>query len=587
MVEAAAERKQKVRALLERLAGLAEGLGLASTAREIRDDRMPKLDEERLLVVVLGEFNRGKSTLVNALVGRPVLPVGITPTTAALTHVRHGKTLAAELVRDGGRREAVDPARLEALVAAEPGGAPNGVDHVEVRVPAPWLGEHVTLVDTPGVNDLSDLRADITYGYVPRADAVLFLLDATQVLTASERRFLEERVLRSCRDRMVFVVSKSDLVTPEELEQAVAFARRHLATLAPEAPLFPVAAKRALPGRDGATDAGLGALRAHLEKSLGAERRRLVLDHALADASRLAAFLRQGLAMRRRSLELPLADLEERTRRAEAQLAAGRQALAAAAGTVRTEAAGLKARVRQDLAAFTADLTAALPREIDAAEAADVERYLGGFLQDVWRRWLEAEGETLAGELERIAEAVLAVASESAAALADKVAAEVEVAPSRLELHTSSFKYDASVFALGALGTTVFLFVNTLVGGLLALSAPIAALLLRGRVAQEIKAEAKDRAPEAARKIAATLGPKLDEVVDGFAGRLEVFIVEAGAALARGIAEVLEGALAERRRLAEAAETASSAAGLDGALASLKAIDEEIAELRQGVWLPA
>jgi uncharacterized protein YaaN involved in tellurite resistance len=135
---------------------------------------------------------------------------------------------------------------------------------------------------------------------------------------------------------------------------------------------------------------------------------------------------------------------------------------------------------------------------------------------------------------------------------------------------------------LGALGTTILLFVNTLAGGLMTLAAPVLALILRGKVAQEVKAEARQAAPEAVTKAAAALAPKLDEIVDQFVQRLQEFIAEAGAALARGIAEVLERALAERRSHAES--VAPSAEALDQSLLALKAIEEHIAEIRQAVW---
>ncbi len=86
--------------MLADLGALAERAGLAYVARDIRDTRLPKLDDERFTVVVLGEFNHGKSTFINALLGAPVMPTGITPTTAVLAHVMHGP----QRDRDAGRR---------------------------------------------------------------------------------------------------------------------------------------------------------------------------------------------------------------------------------------------------------------------------------------------------------------------------------------------------------------------------------------------------------------------------------------------------------------------------------------------------
>jgi GTPase SAR1 family protein/polyhydroxyalkanoate synthesis regulator phasin len=592
-----AARKAAIREVLGRLADAAAAAGLESCAHDIRQVRIPKLDQGRFSLVVLGEFNHGKSTFINALLAltdpwaagagqmqpalEPLLPVGITPTTAVLALIRHGETLVAEAVFEDGRRQVIESANLaDWLTVAGAQAGNESLSHVEIEHPAPFLRGQITVVDTPGVNDINEQRADITYGYVPRADAALFLLDATQILTASERRFIEERILRSCRDRLVFVVSKADLLDDAELDEATQFARRHLSGLVSAPAVFPVSAKRALAGD--LAGSRLQPLLAHLRLTLGAERVRLLLDHALQDAGRLAAFVRDSLGMRRRSLELPPEDLAARVAHAQERLKEGRRALDQAASGVVAEAAALKARVRQDLADFARDFAAALPPEIDGVEAADVRRYLGPFLQDTWKAWLEGEGERMAAELDRLAEQAIEVANQRVERLTRAIADELSSPEARLHIAVDTFKYDASVFALGALGTTIFLFVNTLAGGLMTLAAPVLALILRGKVAQEVKAEASRAAPEAVTKAAAALAPKLDDIVDQFVRRLQEFIAEAGAALARGIAEVLESALAERRLHAES--VAGSVDALDQSLLALKGIEERIAEIRQSVW---
>src|SRR5207253_3619287 len=107
---------------------------------------------------------------------------------------------------------------------ASEGGPTGAIQHIELQVPSAVLEHRVTIVDTPGVNDINEQRAEITYGYLPRADAAVFLLDATQILSASERQFLEERILRSTRERLVFVVAKADLLNEGELAETRAFA---------------------------------------------------------------------------------------------------------------------------------------------------------------------------------------------------------------------------------------------------------------------------------------------------------------------------------------------------------------------------
>jgi hypothetical protein len=217
-------------------------------------------------------------------------------------------------------------------------------------------------------------------------------------------------------------------------------------------------------------------------------------------------------------------------------------------------------------------------------EPGDIRRYLGFFLQDNWKAWLEAEGDRVAEELDRLAEKVIQVANESVEDVARGVSAELGPSDAQLHITVDTLKYDASVFALGALGTTIFLFVNGVVGGLLTAAAPVLAFILRGRVGQEIKIEAKAQAPAAVDRVAAVLGPKLDEFIDAFAARLSEFVAQAGDALARGIAEVLDGALKQRREAVDAADAHPEAAAIDERVKELRAIDESIAELRQQVW---
>ena len=598
------EKKAAIRAVLTDLAAAADAAGLPWMARDVRDTRLPKLDDERLSMVVLGEFNHGKSTFINALLGTPLLPTGITPTTALLSHVTHGARAGATAITDSGERVPIDAAALADHVtvdglakggggngkggagsgkgAGQAGKRPAAIHHIEVTHPSPLLANRLTIVDTPGVNDINEQRADITYGYLPRADAAVFLLDATQILTASERQFLEERILRSTRDRLIFVIAKADLLDDAELAETVRFARQHLAAIVPEPAIFPVSARRALAGDRAGS--GLDAFVAALGTTVAHERRRLLLDNALADATRLCAFIRQSLAIHRRSLELPVPELQDRIARAQERLHSGKKVLESAAETVRAETSALKARVRQDLADFTGELRGAVTADIDAVDAADIRKYLSFFVQDTWKAWTEAEGERIAGELERLAEQVIQVANENVREVAGGVINDLGPSQTKVDIKVDTLKYDASVFALGALGTTVFLFVNTLAGGVLALAAPVLAMVLRGRVATEVKAEAKEQGPVAIDRVAALIGPKLDEIIDGFGARLLEFVSQAGDALSRGIADVLDQALRERRAADDQHAAGVDVKQIDASISNLRAIEERIAEIRQRVW---
>lgn len=575
----AEEIKATLCGIFEDLAARAASAGLQSTARDIREARLPKLQEERFSLVVLGEFNHGKSTFLNAFLKEDLLPMGATPTTAAVAEIRHGDRFAAQAISESGQKKKLSREVVgEWLRGNEVFAQDDPTDRIEIRMSSPALVDRLTVVDTPGVNDLSEQRADVTYGYVPRADAIIFLLDGTQILSASERRFLQERVLRTTQDRLIFVIGKADLLDEDERKEVETFARDELGQIVPAPAIFFVSGKRALKNPD--DDAtGMAALREHLHKSLGIDRQRLILDHAVADADRLVRFVRQSLAMRHASMQLPREELEQKVALAKSKLADGHKALAQAKATIIAQSAALKARIQQDLTATVARLQDSLPGELRKADAQDVQAYLAPFLQDTFSAWVQSQGTVLATTLEALAEKVVAIATEKLDAVAAELARDLNMDREAFQIAPPAMPYEASVFALGALGSTALLFVNTMMGGAVALLTPALAALVRAQALREAKEKGMKKAPELVAGVAAEISPKLDQVVDEFADKLEAFITEAGAALARGIAEVLQGALDARTGHGD-----EVAVDEVEAAAALRQIETTLVDLRQNLW---
>lgn len=579
LLEKHQQQKQAIAAALEALAQLAGDVGMKSLRADLVDTRLPKLRDERFNLVVLGEFNHGKSTFVNALLGADVLPTGITPTTAAINHVIWAARPSARAVLADGPEVTIPAGKLAEWVTVD-GGRAESTRFVEVGHPAKILENKVTLVDTPGVNDLNEQRAEVTYGYVPRADAVIFLLDAGQALKESERAFLASRVLERSRDRMIFVVGKVDLLTESELADVLAYVREHLARLVDDPPIFAVSARKALAGD--AAAGRMAPLTDHLARFLSEDRGRILLDNAAGDALSTASYLAQNLSLKQHALSLSLAELEGRVGRAREQLAATQEQLGQLHGKIVAEGAAVKAQIRMELERFTSRFLEALPEQIDLADAQDVKRFLPLFVQDKFKEWAEKEGEHVGKLLEHLAEEIIALASENAAQATAALADRLGPGDTRIEMDVDSFKYDLSVYAVGALGTGVMVFVNTLVGGLLTLAAPILAIVLQSKVSAEIKDQAKERAPEAVRRASAAIGPHFERLVDEFCTRLEDFVTSAGDKLYRGISEVLDQALTERR--AQGAELGPQKAATEAQLAQLAETKEELTKLRAQLW---
>lgn len=571
-------------AVLERyraLADIADAVGMTTLARDLRVSRVPKLEGERFHVVVLGEFNHGKSTFVNALLGHDVLPTGITPTTAAINHVVYSAVPRARVVMNAGEVLDLTPSEIKEWVTVA-GGRAGDVAHVELGYPVELLRDNIVLVDTPGVNDLNEQRAEVTYGYVPRADAVLFLLDAGQALKDSEREFLSSHMLDGSRDRLIFILGKMDLLSEEERSAVTAYVREGVARLAPGAPVFPLSAKSWLIRRD--TESGMPALLEHLGKFLAADRARILLDNAAVDAARTAGYLEQNLGVRLRAWDLTIDELEERVAAVRKQLDASKRTLDELHVRIDADASAIKAHVGQDLDAFAQSFVAAIPAQLDAVDADDIKRYLPGFIEDKFKEWAELEGAKLAAMMERLAEEVITITNQNVAAASAALAERLGPGDTQVNIDVDSFKYDVGIYAIGALGTTVLLFVNVFAGGLLTLAAPILAVVLKSKVAGDIRLQAKEKVPGAIFHAAAAMKPHFDQCVDDFSSRLREFVTTAGNTLYKGIGEILERTIDERRRRGGEAEELKAATAEQ--IAQVSALRTALGELRTELWKP-
>lgn len=169
---------------------------------------------ELFLLVIVGEFNSGKSAFINALVGEEVMPEGVTPTTAVINLLRYG------------------PEQTEAML-------PDGI--IQRTFPAEFLKE-ITVVDTPGTNAIIREHEALTQSFVPRSDLVLFVTSADRPFTESEREFMSE--IREWGKKIVIILNKIDLLRDEDSKQkVVAFVRDSIQRLLGFTPeVFPISA---------------------------------------------------------------------------------------------------------------------------------------------------------------------------------------------------------------------------------------------------------------------------------------------------------------------------------------------------------
>ncbi len=281
------------RGLLGEVASALDRSDVAPDERGALADSLRQLDELFLLVVV-GEFNAGKSAFINALLDRQLLAEGVTPTTAKIHLLSWGET--------------------------EGHGA---VDAVTERVTAPVeILRQLSLVDTPGTNALDRSHEALTTHYVPRADLVFFVTSADRPFSESERLFLER--IREWGKKVVVAVNKIDILrSPGEISEVLNWVRSNGMRLLGATPVvFPVSALKARQAQ-GAGDAealaasGLPEIEAWLQATLDdSERLRLKLGNPLGVAGRLldigVGAVDGGLALLRDDLAT-IADIENQT----------------------------------------------------------------------------------------------------------------------------------------------------------------------------------------------------------------------------------------------------------------------------------
>jgi ribosome biogenesis GTPase A len=573
------QAKREIIARFTQLAEVADAVGMITLARDIRTTRIPKLEAERFHLVVLGEFNHGKSTFVNALLGQDVLPTGITPTTAAINHVVYAGSPTAKVVLTSGESKFLDPSQIKEWVTVA-GGHASEVAYVELGFPSDLLQNNVVLVDTPGVNDLNEQRAEVTYGYVPRADAVVFLLDAGQALKDSEREFLRSRVLENARDRLIFVLGKMDMLSPDERTAVVDYVKNGLGQITPEPVVFALSAKDWAKSKDPAS--GMPELMQYFERFLARDRAQVILDNAATDAARTASYLENNLGVRMRAYDMDIGELETRIGAVREQLDASKRKLDELHGRIDAEAGSIKNQVGLDLEQFAKAFVQALPVQIDAVDADDVKTYLPAFIEDKFKEWAEVEGMKLAAMLEHLAEEVISITNENVAAAAATLAERLGPNDTQVDITVDSFKYDVGIYAVGALGTTVMLFVNALAGGLLTLAAPILSIVLKSKIAGDIRIQAKEKVPGAVLHAAEAMQPHFDKVIDDFAKRLSEFVSNAGNTLYKGISEILDRTMRERKE--RAGEIDDLRTATSGQIGQIKAAAAALRQLREGIW---
>jgi hypothetical protein len=374
-----------------------------------------KLRQNRFNLVVLGAFKRGKSTLINALLGEPIMPMAIVPLTSVVTVLGHGDKLNIQVIFQNGAPRQITRQELEEYIT-EKGNPRNqkGVREVNIAYPSDYLQDGVRIIDTPGVGSVYSHNSEVAYNYLPQVDAAIFVVTVDPPLSFAEQEFIKD--IREYVHKLFFALNKVDYVEEAQRREALEFTNQVLqANLATDQiMIFPLAAKLALEGKVNGRPELLEAsllseFENHLRQFLYKEKGRVLLISCISGALKTIADSTLALKVEGQASSMPLKELAERIARFDQELQGLEKERELSLLLLDGRIKGVITEVEADLDAFKQETIIKLRRQMEEAfrqksqVAGDLrketEEILFGALRDVFTTWRRQEIDKLSQKL--------------------------------------------------------------------------------------------------------------------------------------------------------------------------------------------
>ena len=322
MLDSYAASKNELLSILARTLDVCEGESQKKRLRSIEG----QINGNCFSIVVVGQFKRGKTTFINALLGAELLPTAVIPLTSIITILKWGEKLGIRAFFSNGSSKEIALEELPLFVTEKhnPKNEKN-VDRVEISYPSHYLGNGVQVIDTPGIASVHEHNTRVTYEYLPQADAAIFLVSPDPPLTQSELHFIRD--LKINFGKIFFVQSKMDMVSEKDGEEALLFSKGVIEKQAGfgEVIIHPLSAKKALEGKQENDQKKISASGLPLfEKMLGGflmrEKGDILLKSVTKKIQSVASEATLLFELEQKSLGMPLRELEDKIKRFESSL---------------------------------------------------------------------------------------------------------------------------------------------------------------------------------------------------------------------------------------------------------------------------
>lgn len=402
MLNSYAENKNKLSNALAELNTIA----VSNFSKEMIRLVGSKLEANIFTLVVVGQFKRGKTTFINALLKADILPTAIIPLTSVITIVRYGDKVEAVVSFNNGSKKVIPIGEIQYYVTEKfnPKNEKN-VEKVEIFYPSSYLKNGVLIVDTPGVASVHEHNTKTTYDYLPQADAAIFLVSVDPPLTQAELLFLKD--LKKTVSHIFFVQNKIDMVDPPDREEALNFTKRIIEEKAgfENIKIYPLSAK---------TKSGLSDFEGSLEQFLLEEKGNVLINSSV---DKIRSVISEELLLaelEKKSLITPLKELEDKLSNFKEFLSDINQECLDSGRLLTEEIKAIQKDVlERDLEKLKEEKTKWLVEKVDEFAVVNkkesnqkfiklLNEFIAAQIRDIFSSWRNKEEEVLRQQLEKI-----------------------------------------------------------------------------------------------------------------------------------------------------------------------------------------